>query len=124
MKKKTIAPFRNEKAERDAALEAAVNTMRGLPTNALLQAMENILKVLKERGQEVRDFDHKEKVVQQVRMVGMKPYMLAAVLEEDVEEYLSELQQAKESNRFLCKRIKTLQEEVESLRAELKRKKG
>lgn len=124
MKKKTIAPFRNEKAERDAALEAVVNTMRGLPTNALLHAMENILKVLKERGQEVRDFDHKEKVVQQVRMVGMKPYMLAAVPEEDVEEYLSELQQAKESNRFLRKRIKTLQEEVESLRAELKRKKG
>lgn len=124
MKKKTIAPFRNERAQKEAALEAAVNTLRGLPTNALLQAMENILKVLNERGQPVRDFDHKEKVIQQVRMVGGKPYMLAAVPEESVEEYLSELQKERESNIFLCKRIRTLQEEVESLRAELKRKKG
>lgn len=124
MKKKIIAPFRNERAQKEAALEAAVNTLRGLPTNALLQAMENILKVLNERGQPVRDFDHKEKVIQQVRMVGGKPYMLAAVPEESVEEYLSELQKERESNIFLCKRIRTLQEEVESLRAELKRKKG
>ena len=124
MKKKTIAPFRNERAQKEAALEAAVNTLRGLPTNALLQAMENILKVLNERGQPVRDFDHKEKVIQQVRMVGGKPYMLAAVPEESVEEYLSELQKERESNIFLCKRIRTLQEEVGSLRAELKRKKG
>ena len=57
-------------------------------------------------------------------MVGGKPYMLAAVPEESVEEYLSELQKERESNIFLCKRIRTLQEEVESLRAELKRKKG
>ena len=124
MKKKTIAPFRNERAQKEADLEAAVNTLRGLPTNALLQAMENILKVLNERGQPVRDFDHKEKVIQQVRMVGGKPYVLAAVPEESVEEYLSELQKERESNIFLCKRIRTLQEEVESLRAELKRKKG
>ncbi len=124
MKRKTIAPFRNERAAKQSAMEQAINTLRNLPTSALLQAMENILNVLSERGQEVRDFDHKEKVVQQVRMVGGKPYILAAVPEEDAEQYASELKQAKENNRFLCKKIKSLQAEVESLKAELNRKRG
>ena len=124
MKKKMIVPFKNEEAERNAAMETALNTMRGLPTYALLQAMENILKILKERGQEVRDFDHKEKVVQQVRLVGMKPYILAAEPEEDVGKYLSELQQAKENNRFLSQKIRELQKEVEGLKGRRKEERG
>lgn len=114
--KKTITPFRNEQAAKNAEVEAAMNTMRQLTTSALLAAMENILRVLAERGQEVRDFDHKEKVVQQIRLVGGTPYILAARPEENVGEYISELQKAQESIRTLSAHNMRLLEENRKLK--------
>lgn len=71
-------PFRDEKTAKEAATKSAMDVLRKTPTAVLLQSTEMILNVLKERGQEVRDFDNKEKVVQQVRLIGGKPYFLAA----------------------------------------------
>lgn len=114
-------PFRSEEAEKKSMMNAAVDSMRSMPTRALLQSIEVTIRVLKERGKEIRDFDNKEKVVQQVRMIGVQPYFLAAKPEEDVEKYESELEQQKNNNRFLCKEIERLREENKRLQDENKR---
>lgn len=120
MSEKKVYPFRSKKTEEEAMREAAVDMMKNLPTNALLGTMETILNILQERGQEIRDFDNKKKVVQQIRLIGLKPYFLAAEPEDEVEgkvaEYESELKQQKENNIFLVKRCRDLMNENERLK--------
>ncbi len=76
-------PFRDKKTEQEVALKSAIDVLRKTPTAVLLQSIEMSLNILKERGQEVRDFDNKEKIVQQVRLIGGKAYFLAAKMDDN-----------------------------------------
>ena len=51
--------------------------LREMPTFALLATMNEIINVLQERGAEIRDWDHKGKVVRQFSSIGGKLYVLA-----------------------------------------------
>lgn len=103
--KKTRYPFRNKEAEEKSMAEAAVHALEMMPTSALLHTIETIVEVLIKRGQPIRDFDNKEKIVQQVRLIGRQAYFLAAKPEGDVGKYISDLQQEKEDRRLLSKEI-------------------
>ena len=48
-----------------------------MPTFALLATMNEIINVLQERGAEIRDWDHKDKVVRRMSSIGGKLYVLA-----------------------------------------------
>lgn len=43
-----------------------------------LSILEAYISVLRKRGVEIRDWDNKEKILQQVRIIGGKAYFLAA----------------------------------------------
>lgn len=98
-------PFRNKEAEEKSMAEVAVNALEMMPTSALLHTIETIIKVLAKRGQYIRDFDNKDKIVQQVRLVGRQAYFLAAEQIESVGKYESDLQREKEERRLLSKEI-------------------
>lgn len=119
MKRKTIAPYRDSKAAAAAEAKAALSLMEKIPTRALLDTIEYILKIIDKRGTPVRDFDHKEKTVQQVRMIGGQPYFLCALPEEDYQEYKTELQRFKEDKRILSREIIKARKENKRLREEL-----
>lgn len=46
----------------------AVKALKALPTRTLLVIIELVIKILAERGEDIRDFDHRNMVVKQVRI--------------------------------------------------------
>lgn len=98
-------PFRNKEAEEKSMAEAAVQALEMMPTSALLHTIETIINVLEKRGQYIRDFDNKDKIVQQVRLIGRQAYFLAAEQIESAGKYESDLQREKEDKRLLSKEI-------------------
>lgn len=54
-----------------------LNVLTNTPVHVLVQSLELQLKELKRRGVEVRDFDNKNRTVEQIRMIGSKIYFLA-----------------------------------------------
>ncbi len=68
-----------------------------MPTFALLAVMNEILGILQERGTEMRDWDHKDKVVRMFKSIGNKLYMLATIDEATEAETNGEKQGSEES---------------------------
>lgn len=62
----------------NSSLADATQVMRQLPVSAMLASIEMQIDILRERGVEIRDWEHKDRVLQQVRMMGSKVYFLAA----------------------------------------------
>lgn len=62
----------------NSSLADATQVMRQLPVSAMLASIEMQIDILRERGVEIRDWEHKDRVLQQVRMMGGKVYFLAA----------------------------------------------
>lgn len=120
MEKKCVL-FRDKVAEQKYEMDAAVNALRRMPTIALLQTIETIVNVLAERGEKIRDFDNKEKTVQQVRMVGKYPYFLCAKPKDEPQEYISEVQQLQVKILELMQENKRLSEENARIKAGGKR---
>lgn len=120
MEKKCVL-FRDKVAEQKYEMDAAVNALRRMPTIALLQTIETIVNVLAERGEKIRDFDNKEKTVQQVRMIGKYPYFLCARQKDNPQEYVSELQQLQGKILELMQENKQLSEENARIKAGGKR---
>ena len=56
---------------------AAAAEMDGLPTYALVAAMNAVTDALRRRGQLIRDWDEKDKVIQKFSVLGGKVYALA-----------------------------------------------
>ncbi len=61
----------------NSAQATAVAQMEVLPTYALVAAMNGMNEVLRRRGQPIRDWDEKDKVIQQFSIIGGKVYALA-----------------------------------------------
>lgn len=62
----------------NSSLADATQVMRQLPVSAMLASIEMQIDILRERGVEIRDWEHKDRVLQQVRIMGGKAYFLAA----------------------------------------------
>lgn len=60
-----------------AASDKATAELQGLPTFAIVAAINNMIDVLRQRGQEIRDWDEKDKVIQKMSIIGGKVYTLA-----------------------------------------------
>lgn len=58
-------------------LADATQVMRQLPVAAILSSIEMQINVLKERGIEIRDWENKDRILQQIRILGGKAYFLA-----------------------------------------------
>lgn len=56
----------------------ATKVMKELPIPALLQSLEWQIDILRERGVEIKDWENKNRVLKQVRIIGGKVYFLAA----------------------------------------------
>lgn len=116
MKKK----WKQSKLEtREDIMSNAEKMLYNLPVQGILISMETQLRILSERGIEIRDFDHKEKVVKQIRMIGGKVYFLATDRENKTEEYLDTLGNLRKYNLELYNENKHLQEENKLLRKQL-----
>ncbi len=59
--------------------------LRTMPVTAIFQSIELQIKVLKERGVEIRDWEDKERILEQIRFIGGKAYFLAAKEDEPEE---------------------------------------
>lgn len=108
---KKYALFRDKATEQRYEMDAAVNALCKMPTRALLQTIETIVNALAERREKIRDFDNKEKAVQQVRMIGKYPYFLCTKPKNDPQKYVTELQQLQEKISSLMQENKRLSEE-------------
>lgn len=61
----------------NSSLADATQVMRQLPVSAMLSSIEMQVGILQERGIEIRDWDNKDRVLRQVRILGGKAYFLA-----------------------------------------------
>lgn len=61
----------------NSGLADATKVMRELPVSAMIASMEMQVDILSQRGVEIRDWDNKDRVIKQVRMLGGKAYFLA-----------------------------------------------
>ena len=59
-------------------IEQTNNMLMNLPIPVLLKSMEMQLNILRKRGIEVRDFDNKERKIEQIRMIGNKAFFLVS----------------------------------------------
>lgn len=66
--------FRQRMDEATAMANAA---MAKLPTTAIVATIDTMIGVLNSRGIKIRDWDDKDKVVQKIRCIGGKVYILA-----------------------------------------------
>lgn len=51
--------------------------MNGLPTFAIVAAINGMVEALRERGQEIRDWEEKDKVIQKITVIGGRVYSMA-----------------------------------------------
>ncbi len=61
----------------NSSLIDVTQVMRQLPVPAILSSIEMQINILRERGIEIRDWENKKRVLQQVRILGGKAYFLA-----------------------------------------------
>lgn len=61
----------------DEAAAMANAAMAKLPTTAIVGTIDTMIGVLRRRGIKIRDWDDKDKVVQKIRCIGGKVYILA-----------------------------------------------
>jgi len=74
------APFKTASkasTKKQAAAVGAYNELRQLPTPALVSTINTMVEILLDRGVAIRDWDEKDKVIQKVKMIGGKVYILA-----------------------------------------------
>ncbi len=79
-KRKKVNPF-----GMNSSLQDAVQVMKQLPVSAILASMEMQIDTLAERGIEIRDWENKDRVLKQVRIMGGKAYFLADTKEDNGE---------------------------------------
>lgn len=60
----------------NSSLADATQVMRQLPVSAMLSSIEMQINILQERGVEIRDWENKDRVLKQVRILGGKAYFL------------------------------------------------
>lgn len=58
--------------------DATIKIIRMMPIPVLLSTIENIVKILHDRGVDIIDWDNKDKKIVQLRMIGGKAYFFAA----------------------------------------------
>lgn len=61
----------------NSGLADATKVMRELPVSAMIASMEMQVDILSQRGVEIRDWDNKDRVLKQIRIIGGKAYFLA-----------------------------------------------
>ena len=57
--------------------KAAQAGLTQLPTMALVATIDTMIGILRDRGHKIRDWDEKDKVVQKMKCIGGKVYILA-----------------------------------------------
>ena len=57
--------------------KAAQAGLTRLPTMALVATIDTMIGILRDRGHKIRDWDDKDKVVQKMKCIGGKVYILA-----------------------------------------------
>lgn len=63
--------------KRQVEAKAASVGLTKLPTTALVTTIDTMIGILRSRGIKIRDWDEKEKVVQRMKCIGGKVYILA-----------------------------------------------
>lgn len=61
----------------NSGIADATKVMRELPVSAMVASMEMQIDILSQRGVKIYDWENKERVVKQVRIIGGKVYFLA-----------------------------------------------
>ncbi len=69
---------KNERLNKHINFEETNNMLMNLPIPVLLKSMEMQLNILRKRGIVVRDFDNKERKIEQIRMIGNKAFFLVS----------------------------------------------
>lgn len=64
----------------------AITELSMLPTFALVSVLDNICKILINRGEIIRDWDYKTRSVKAIKCIGGKPYFLVTSDVEDINE--------------------------------------
>lgn len=76
-KKRKVLPWpKGKKPEKPDAL-AAKAALEVIPTFALVATMDTMIQIISERGETIRDWDDKRKIVRRMKCIGNKIYILA-----------------------------------------------
>jgi len=75
MKKKRKTPPWPKGMKPDALAAKAV--LEVIPTFALVATMDTMLQIISERGETIRDWDDKRKIVRRMKYIGNRIYILA-----------------------------------------------
>ena len=57
--------------------KAAQTGLNRLPTMSIVATIDTMIGILRDRGHKIRDWDEKDKVVQKMKYIGGKVYILA-----------------------------------------------
>jgi hypothetical protein len=77
MKVKKDRKKKVENFENDLDIETAKNMLMTLPIPGIIASIEMQINILKRRGVVIKDWDNKNRTVEQIRMIGGKVYFLA-----------------------------------------------
>lgn len=74
-KKRKVLPWPKGRKP-DAAL-AAKSALEVIPTFALVSTIDMMIQIISERGETIRDWDDKQKIVRRMECIGNRIYILA-----------------------------------------------
>lgn len=93
-----------------------IQSLKELPTRTLTAAMQMILEIINGRGDVVRDWDHKDKVVRQIKVIGAHPYFLCTKGKKQERQFETEVQQLQCQVQQLQTKVQQLLKENAYLR--------
>lgn len=76
-KRKKRPPGRTSNFKKQLEVKAARTGLTRLPTIALVATIDTMIGILQDRGVKIWDWDNKDKVVQKIKCIGGKVYILA-----------------------------------------------
>ena len=76
-KPKRGPPVKAPSFKKQVDAKAAQAGLTKLPTMALVATIDTMIGILRDRGHKIRDWDDKSKVVQKMKCIGNKVYILA-----------------------------------------------
>lgn len=109
-------PLSGGSAVREKDQKQMIQGIQELPTRTLTSAMQMILDVINGRGDVVRDWDHKDKVVRQVKVIGAHPYVLCTKGKKQERQFETEVQQLQRQVQQLQTKVQQLLKENAYLR--------
>lgn len=97
-------------------------SLKKLPAQTLVQSIGVMIEILEEQGKTIRDWDHKDRIIRMVKIIGGEVYVLEEKETKAMNACGDPLMSARQQVIALKRLCKDLQRECDDLRKQLKGK--